>query len=151
MDDTDAVILRRLLGDGRATLATLAEATGLSISAAQSRVRRLEDRGLITGYRAQVDADAVGLSLSAFIEVTPLDADDPDDVPDRLESFAEIEGCHSVAGDAAYMLFVRVASPKRLEDLIREIRQAAHVRTRTTIVLQTYFADRPPAINMKSM
>ncbi|WP_028709449.1 Lrp/AsnC family transcriptional regulator [Propionicicella superfundia] len=151
MDETDAVILRRLLADGRATLGTLAEATGLSVSAAQSRVRRLEERGLITGYRAQVDAEAVGLPLSAFIEVTPLDADDPDDIPQRLGHLAEIEGCFSVAGDASYILFVRVASPKRLEDLIRQIRQAAHVSTRTTVVLQTCFADRPPAINVKTV
>lgn len=145
LDDIDAIIVATLLGNARATLAVLAEATGLSISAAQSRVRRLEERGVITGYRAQINAEAVGLGLSAFIEISPLDPADPDDIPDRLFHLPEIEACHSVAGDAAYMLFVRVPGPGRLETLIRDIRQAAGVRTRTTVVLQTYFADRSAA------
>jgi Lrp/AsnC family transcriptional regulator, leucine-responsive regulatory protein len=151
MNETDFAIVHALLGDGRATLAKLAEATGLSVSAVQARVRRLEERGVISGYRAQVDPEAVGLPLSAFIEVSPLDAGDPDDIPEKLVRLNEVEACHSVAGDAAYMLFVRVSGPKRLEDLIREIRQVAHVSTRTTVVLQTYFADRPPSVNVSGL
>jgi Lrp/AsnC family leucine-responsive transcriptional regulator len=54
-----------------------------------------------------------------------------------------IEACHSIAGDAAYMLFVRVPTPRHLEELIRDIRAAAQVNTRTTIVLQTFFEHRP--------
>ena len=58
----------------------LAKATGLSTSAAHQRVRRLEERGVIRGYTAVVDADAVGLPLTALISVTPLDPSAPDDV-----------------------------------------------------------------------
>jgi Lrp/AsnC family leucine-responsive transcriptional regulator len=57
-----------------------------------------------------------------------------------------IEACHSIAGDASYMLFVRVGTPRELETLIRDIRLAASVRTRTTIVLQTFFENRPVAL-----
>lgn len=143
----DATIVQALLGDARLTLARLSQATGLSISAVQARVRRLEERGVITGYHARVNHQAVGLPMTAFVQVSPLDPRDPDDIPDRLLHLPQIEACHSVAGDAAYMLFVRVASPQQLEELIREIRQAAHVSTRTTVVLQTYFADRPPTLD----
>ncbi len=145
-DEVDAVIVRELLADGRSTLAKLGEATGLSTSGVQTRVRRLEERGIITGYRAQVDHESIGMPLSAFMEVSPLDSSVLDNIPEQLEHLAEIEACHSVAGDAAYILFVRVASPRRLEELIREIRQAANVSTRTTVVLQTFFADRPPLV-----
>ena len=62
----------------------LAKATGLSTSAAHQRVRRLEERGVIRGYAAVVDPDAVGLPLTAFISVTPLDPAAPDDVAERL-------------------------------------------------------------------
>lgn len=142
-DDIDRMILRELLADGRATLAHLATATGLSVSAVQARVRRLESREVIAGYRAVVDAEAVGLPLSAFVEITPLDPAQPDDAPERLAHLAAIEACHSIAGQASYMLFVRVRSPRLLEELLREIRLAANVNTRTTVVLQTFYEGRP--------
>ena len=145
-DEVDLVILRELLADGRATLARLGEATGLSTSAVQTRVRRLEERGVITGYRAQVDHEAVGVPLAAFIEVSPLDPGAVDTIPEQLVHLPEIAACHSVAGDAAYLLMARVATPQRLEELIREVRLAANVNTRTTVVLQTFFENRPPLL-----
>jgi Lrp/AsnC family leucine-responsive transcriptional regulator len=127
----------------RATLADISSAVGLSVSAVQTRIRRLETRGVITGYRATVDPESVGKPLSAFIEITPLDPAQPDNAPELLEHLAEIEACHSIAGDASYILFVRVTSPRHLESLIRDIRLAASVNTRTTVVLQTFYENRP--------
>jgi Lrp/AsnC family leucine-responsive transcriptional regulator len=146
MDDpVDDAIVSELARDGRATLATLAEIAGLSVSATQARVRRLETQGVIVGYRAVLDAEAIGRPLSAFIEITPLDPGQPDNAPELLEHLTAIEACHSIAGDASYMLFVRVATPRDLEALIRDIRQAASVNTRTTVVLQTFYEHRPIA------
>jgi Lrp/AsnC family transcriptional regulator, leucine-responsive regulatory protein len=142
-DDIDARIVAAVAADGRATLADISQLVGLGTSAVQARLRRLEQRGVITGYRAVVDAESVGKPLSAFVEITPLDPAQPDNAPELLEHLTEIEACHSIAGDASYMLFVRVATPRALETLIRDIRLAASVRTRTTIVLQTFFEHRP--------
>lgn len=138
-DATDKLLASLLVADGRSTLKTLAEATGLSVSAVQARVRRLEADGVIRGYAAQVDPEAVGLPLAAFISLTPLDPTHEYEIPDVLAGLTEIESCHSVAGDASFVLFVRVASPTALEALIREIRKRANVGTRTTVVLQTCF------------
>jgi Lrp/AsnC family leucine-responsive transcriptional regulator len=146
-DAVDRAIVTELARDGRATLARLAEVGGLSVSATQARVRRLETQGVIVGYRAVLDAEAIGRPLSAFIEITPLDPAQPDTAPELLEHLAAIEACHSIAGDASYMLFVRVASPRDLEALIRDIRLAASVNTRTTIVLQTFYESRPVALS----
>ncbi len=144
MDDAvDHAILAAVSRDGRATLAQLSEAVGLSTSAVQSRLKRLESRGVIAGYQAVLDPEQVGAPLSAFIEITPLDPAQPDNAPELLEHLSAIEACHSIAGDAAYMLFVRVASPRALEQLVRDIRIAANVRTRTTVVLQTFYERRP--------
>lgn len=145
-DAIDRQIAAALLADGRSTLKSLAEVAGLSVSAVQARVRRLESAGVIKGYTALLDAEAIGLPLAALIAITPLDPAQPDDAPDRLAGLAEIEACHSVAGDDAYVLFVRVASPTALENLIREVRRRANVSTRTTVVLQTFFERRaaPP-------
>jgi Lrp/AsnC family leucine-responsive transcriptional regulator len=142
-DEIDAGIVRAVSNDARATLADLSAAVGLSVSAVQTRLRRLETRGVITGYRALVDAEAVGKPLAAFVEITPLDPAQPDNAPELLEHLAEIEACHSIAGQASYMLFVRVATPRHLEALIRDIRAAAQVNTRTTVVLQTFYENRP--------
>jgi Lrp/AsnC family leucine-responsive transcriptional regulator len=142
IDPVDRLIVTALVADGRSTLRELSEVTGLSVSAVQSRVRRLESDGVIRGYTALVEAGAIGLPLAALIAITPLDPAQPDDAPERLAGLPEIEACHSVAGADSYVLFVRVATPTALEALIREIRRLANVSTRTTVVLQTFF-ERP--------
>ena len=146
-DEIDRRIAATLVADGRATLRTLAEVTGLSVSAVQARVRRLEADGVIAGYTGRVDAEALGLPLAAIVAVTPLDPAHEYDIPELLAEVGEVESCHSVAGEDSFVLFVRVASPTALEELIREIRRRANVSTRTTVILQTFYERRsvPPA------
>jgi Lrp/AsnC family leucine-responsive transcriptional regulator len=124
VEDLDRQIVRLLAADGRRSFTDLARDTGLSVSALHQRVRRLEKRGVIRGYRADVDPDAIGLPLTAFVSIKPIDPAAPDDAPDRLAGLEAIEACHSVAGDESYILKVRVASPSALEDLRRTCRRA---------------------------
>lgn len=145
-DEVDRRLLALLAADGRMSYADLARETGLSTSAIHQRVRRLETRGVIVGYRAVIDSRAVGLPLTALIDLTPLDPSAPDDVPERVRGFPEIEACWSVAGAASYVVKARVAEPTDLEDLLARIRAAAEVSTKTTIVLSTPFEGRPPAV-----
>jgi Lrp/AsnC family transcriptional regulator, leucine-responsive regulatory protein len=142
LDEIDRILARELVADGRATLAHLAATAGLSVSAVQSRVRRLEARGVITGYSAQIDPESAGLMLSAFVAITPLDPSQPDDAPARLEHIEAIESCYSVAGEESYILLVRVESARALEDLLQRIRTTANVRTRSTVILQTFYTGR---------
>jgi Lrp/AsnC family leucine-responsive transcriptional regulator len=142
----DRQIMRLLAHDGRTSFTDLAKATGLSVSAVHQRVRRLEQRGVIRRYCAVIDLDSVGLPLAAFVSIKPIDPSAPDDAPQRLSHLEEIEACHSVAGDESYILKVRVAGPAALEALLQEIRAAANVSTRTTVVLSTAYETRPPKI-----
>jgi len=144
VEETDGTIVRLLAADGRMSFTDLGKATGLSTSAVHQRVKRLEQRGLILGYGATVNHDEIGLPLTAFISIRPIDPSQPDDSPIRLAGITEIEACHSVAGDESYILKVRVAEPSDLEALLARIRLAANVSTRTTIVLSTPYEDRPP-------
>ncbi|HLI36284.1 MAG TPA: Lrp/AsnC family transcriptional regulator [Streptosporangiaceae bacterium] len=144
MEEIDRAIVSLLARDGRMSFTELARRTGLSVSAAHQRVRRLEQSGVIRGYAARLCAEDIGLPLTAFISIKPFDAAAPDDVPQRLEHLTAIEACHSVAGDENYILKVRVASPAALEDLLQEIRTLAGVSTRTTVVLSTPYENRPP-------
>jgi Lrp/AsnC family transcriptional regulator, leucine-responsive regulatory protein len=146
VEDLDRTIVSLLCRDGRMSYTDLGRATGLSTSAVHQRVRRLEARGVIRGYAAVVDAEAVDLSLTAFISIRPIDPSAPDDAPERLRDLPEIEACHSVAGEESYILKVRVRVPTDLELLLARIRAAAGVSTRTTIVLSTPYESRPPNV-----
>ena len=143
LDPVDSRLLLLLSRDGRRSYADLARDTGLSTSAVHQRVRRLEERGAIAGYRARVDPQQAGLPLTAFVSVTPTDPAAADDAPERLRHLSAIEACHSVAGEESYILQVRVARPSDLEALLQDIRAAASVSTRTTVVLSTPWEDRP--------
>ncbi|GAA2371744.1 Lrp/AsnC family transcriptional regulator [Nonomuraea africana] len=144
MEEIDRRIVTLLAKDGRMSFTDLARETGLSVSAVHQRVRRLEKRGVVRGYAALVDHDAVGLPLTAFVSIKPIDPAAPDDAPERLAHLSAIEACHSVAGDESYILKVRVASPLALEELLQNIRASANVSTRTTVVLSTPYEHRPP-------
>ena len=146
MEELDRQIVEHLVADGRMSYTDLGKATGLSTSAVHQRVRRLEQRGVIRGYAAVVDPQAVGLSLTAFISVAPFDPSAPDDIAERLAGLKEIEACHSVAGEENYILKVRVATPGDLEVLLARIRSLAGVSTRTTVVLSTPYEGRPPRL-----
>ena len=139
----DRQILELLAKDGRMSYTDLGKATGLSTSAVHQRVKRLEQRGLILGYGATVNHDEIGLPLTAFIAIRPFDPSQPDDAPSRLEHLPEIESCWSVAGEESYLIKVRSHSPAELEELLARIRTAGNVSTRTTIVLSTYYENRP--------
>ena len=119
LDATDGVILDMLEKDGRATLSHLSEATGLSVSAVQSRVQKLERRGVIRGYKAVIDDERRGLAVNAYIAVTPIDYSQEAEIPDKLKN---------------------VESPSKLEELLNLIHRTVSVSTETTIVLQRYFA-----------
>ena len=142
MEDLDRAILRLLAADGRMSYTDLGKATGLSTSAVHQRVRRLEQRGVIKGYAAVIDPESVGLPLTAFVSIKPIDPAAPDDAPERLAGLGAIEACHSVAGDESYILKVRVASPTALEGLLSDIRATAGVATRTVVVLSTPYEGR---------
>jgi Lrp/AsnC family leucine-responsive transcriptional regulator len=143
VESTDRRILELLAADGRMSFTDLGKATGLSTSAVHQRVKRLEQRGLIMGYGATVNYAEIGLPLTAFISIRPIDPSEPDDSPERLRDIHEIESCWSVAGDESYILKVRVPTPAHLEDLLARVRAAANVSTRTTIVLSTPYENRP--------
>ena len=146
LDDTDRELVRLLCADGRTSFTDLGRSTGLSVSAVHQRVRRLESRGVLLGYAARLDPTAAGLPLTAFVSITPTDPAAIDDAPDKLRHLEAIEACHSVAGEESYILTVRVATPLALESLLAEIRAAAAVSTRTTVVLSTPWEGRPPAL-----
>jgi len=142
MEPLDRRILALLAQEGRMSYTDIGRETGLSTSAAQQRVRRLEQRGVIKGYRAVLDAEALGLMVTAFVAIKPFDPSQPDDAPERLQHIPEITSCYSVAGEPSYLLKVQVETMAQLESLLARIRAAGKVSTHTTTVLSVPYEDR---------
>lgn len=139
IDETDLKIIHHLMAQGRTTWAELAGILGLSAPATSDRVRRLEERGVITGYAARLDAETLGLHLTAFIAITLEKPHHRAAFLERIQSLPQIQECHHVTGDDDYLLKVRCRHTKDLEQLISEnLKSLPGVqRTRTTIVLST--------------
>lgn len=142
MDDLDRKIIRLLEEDARLTYAEVGKRVGLAGSSVHDRVRKLERKGVIKGYRAEVDLEALGLPITAFVSLA-LRPPSPADIPGKLAEFPLVESCYSVAGDNSYVLVVRAPSTRDLEELLDALRAKLEVVTRSTVVLSTPFERRP--------
>ncbi len=139
MHPIDWQILAILQEDGKTTYGELAKRVGLSQAAAHERVKKLEARGVIKGYRAVVDAEALGYGVVAFVFVDNAAFDVPD-FTDRLKDVPNVLECHAVAGEWAYLLKVRAESTTDLERVLHQIRCVEDVhRTHSVIGLSTAF------------
>ncbi len=139
MHPIDWQIIEILQDDGKTTYGDLAKRVGLSQAAAHERVKKLEARGVIKGYRAVVDADALGYGVVAFVFVDNAAFDVPDFTV-RLQAIPNVLECHAVAGEWAYLLKVRAESTSDLERVLHLIRCVDNVhRTHSVIGLSTAF------------
>ncbi len=143
MDQKDLAIVAALQADSRSTYAEIGKGVGLSASSVHDRVRKLEESGVIRGYGASVSPEGIGLNVTALVSVVPLDPTQPDDIPERVVGFTEIEDCYSVAGAENYVLKVRTRTTADLEAFLGRLREEVGVQTRTTVVLSIPFEGRP--------
>ena len=139
MDALDRKALPLLMKDGRITWSDLGQALGLSAPAAAERVRKLEEHGVIKGYSAILDAEALGYSLTAFVFVTLNDQRKRAAFHAGIRKLDQIVECHHVAGDDDFLLKVRCRSTRDLDRLLVEDLKGKMgiARSRTTIVLDT--------------
>jgi Lrp/AsnC family leucine-responsive transcriptional regulator len=144
MDGKDRRILAELERDARLTYAEVGARVGLAASSVHDRVRKLERSGVIKGYRAELDLEAIGLPITAIVSLA-LRPSSPANVPSLIAEFPTVQSCYSVAGDNSYALVVRAPSTRALEELVDALRAKLEVVTRSTIVLSTPFEHRPMA------
>jgi Lrp/AsnC family transcriptional regulator, leucine-responsive regulatory protein len=137
MDKTDRMILEVLEDDGRQTFAAIAERVSLSKTPCWARVQALERSGAIKGYRAVVDPYALGLTLTAFVEVT-IEFGMRAAFERAVSQHPAIIECYTTAGEADYLLQIMTSDVERLDRLLREelSRIPGVERTATTICLK---------------
>jgi Lrp/AsnC family leucine-responsive transcriptional regulator len=139
LDETDFQILERLQTNARETQVEIARSVGLAPSAVLERIRKLEARGVLRGFAADVDPKALGLGLLAFVAVRSEEAGSEHNIAQALSDHAEVLEVHHVAGDDCYLIKVRARDAEHLGHLLRtRFSRIPGVRsTRTTIVLET--------------
>jgi Lrp/AsnC family transcriptional regulator, leucine-responsive regulatory protein len=139
MDEIDLQVLEILQENARIPNAEIARRVGMAPSAVLERVRKLEERGVIEGYAARVNAEAVGQGLTAFVFVRAEERAGAVATAERIMEIDEVQEVHHVAGEDCFLVKVRVAGTRALGRLLRERFGAVETirSTRTTIVLET--------------
>jgi Lrp/AsnC family leucine-responsive transcriptional regulator len=141
VDSLDEQILAALQENGRLTMKSLAEQVGLSSPAMIERVRRLEERGVISGYRAIVAPAALGRPISALIAAT-VDRRDQEAFWNQLQQQPAVSEVHRTTGDTTHLIKVNVPDMAALEQVVDALSETgAHCQT--TIVLSSPVPYRP--------
>jgi len=147
LSETDARLLAVLQADGRRSYADLGSDLGMAGPSAHERVKKLEARGVITGYAARVDPRAAGLDVLAFTWVTQAPGTIATDLTPDFGALPEIEECHHIAGQADYILKIRARDMDHLGETVRRVQTIRHVfSTETDVVFSTGFEGRPLAL-----
>ena len=143
IDEIDAKILELLQRDGRMKRSDVAEEVDLSISAVSERMRKLEERGVIKGYTAVVDAKRLRFDITAFIRVSVDGSEHYTDFVDRVADMDHVLELHSITGEGSHVMKVRIADTTALERFLSKIQALPGVsKTTTSIVLSTFKETR---------
>lgn len=143
IDDIDAQILRLLQADGRMKRSAVADEVGLSVSAVSERMRKLEDRGVIEGYRAVVDAKRLHFDITAFIRASVDGSEHYDDFVDHIHKMDEVLELHSITGEGSHVMKIRTKNTTTLERFLSRVQAIPGVTgTTTSIVLSTFKETR---------
>ena len=140
LDDLDLQLLDALQRNARSTFAELGAAVGLKAPAVHDRVKRLEGRGFVRGYAAQLDSRRLGLELNALVSCYTAPDCSYDEFTKALAQLPEVAEIHSVAGEESFVLKVMTRSTAHLDELLSRLKAVnGMARTKTTIVLSTPF------------
>ena len=143
IDATDGRIIGELVEDGRMSLAELGRRVSLSPPAVADRVKRLEQIGVITGYRADVDLRTLGYQLTAIVRVKPSPGQLPK-IPELAEQIPQVGECHRITGEDCFYLKIHLHTIDELSGLLD--RFLVHGQTVTSIVNGTPIPHRTPPL-----
>ncbi len=143
LDAIDEVILKTLIANGRTTTAELARTVKLSSPSVAERVKRLEEAGIITGYTAQVSAEALGRPIAVWFRVRPVPGE-MKRVAEIIRSIPEITQCDRVTGEDCFLARANLASVADMERVIDLI--IPYAMTNTSIIQSSPVELRLPPL-----
>lgn len=139
LDEIDLKILKHLQKDGRSQRNKLSEIVHLSVPSVSERMRKLEEKELITGYHALLDPKLFNFDITAFVFV---EVDGSDNYPTFVEQAGnepEVLECHSITGDGSHILKIRTENTSSFEKLLSNIQSWKGVsKTRSNVVLSSF-------------
>ena len=137
IDDADLKILAHVQASGRDGLADIGAVAGLSISAVNERLKRLQSSGVITGWEARIDPHAVGIDVLAYVFVTVgIDVEQP--FRTRVLALPEVMECHHMTGEWSYLVKIRVPSLEGLEVFLENAKASRLIgKSHSMIALKT--------------
>ena len=139
LDSIDKKILKLLYQDGRASASYIADNVKLSVPAVTDRIKKLQDSGVILGFKPIISSKKINLDITAFITVYSESSKNFEIVVSNAEINKNIMKCYTTTGDGSHLLLVKVENTENLEKLLRTIQGWPGVsRTQTQIVLSSY-------------
>ena len=139
LDSIDSRILVLLSEDGRASASNIAADIGLSVPATADRIKKLQESGVISGFKPIINSKKINLDITAFITVYSESSKNFEKVVRNANTNKNIMKCYTTTGDGSHLLLVKVENTERLEKLLRKIQGWPGVsRTQTQIVLSSY-------------
>jgi Lrp/AsnC family leucine-responsive transcriptional regulator len=144
LDEIDRKILDLLQRDARMTNAAIAAQVGLTAPSVFERIRKLEQRGVIRGYKAILDAAAVGRQLTAFTRLTVTYDDRYTAGVEAISRDPDVLECYHVAGEDCLIVKTKVASPADLEGLLKRIRSRITVQRSVTMIALAVIKEEAP-------
>ena len=147
MDEYDRKILSVLSVEGRISMTALGERVGLSKTPVTARVKRLEEEGAITGYRATLSASKLGVEHIAFLEVKLSDTREKalDAFNQAVRAIPEVEACHMIAGGFDYLIKVRTSDIFAYRQVLGEqLSRLPNVASTSTYISMQSVVDTAP-------
>ncbi|MCH2450452.1 MAG: Lrp/AsnC family transcriptional regulator [Gracilimonas sp.] len=143
LDETDLTILNHLQENGRAQRNTIAEIVNLSVPSVSERMKKLEERGLIEGYKAILNSKKFHFDITAFIFVQVDGSENYQNFVEKASGEVEILECHSITGDGSHFLKVRTKNTGSFESLLSRVQAWEGVsKTRSNLVLSSFKETR---------
>jgi Lrp/AsnC family leucine-responsive transcriptional regulator len=146
MDALDQSIIEALTLDARRPLSGVAKDLGVATATVHERVKRLRERGVITGARLEIDWEQVGLPVVALISLTLREPGPLDEAAAKLAAMPHVESCYAITGEFDLLLIVRARSSQHLGEILDDVRTQVAGASRTVVVLSTYFEGRVPPL-----
>jgi Lrp/AsnC family leucine-responsive transcriptional regulator len=146
MDAIDYKIVSELVEDGRLAYAQIANRIGVSTATVHQRVKRLREQGLISAFTVDLNWEALGYPVDAFVSIRDTDSHGLAELSDRLRSIPFVYSSAAVTGEFDLLLHIKARSSSHLGEVLDEIRQIAPGPSRTVVTLSTYIAGQIPPL-----
>jgi len=139
IDYKDQKIIEILKTSGREPASSISEQIGISVPTAIDRIKKLQDSGVIKGYKAVIDSKKMGLDVSAIITIISESSSKYTGFVERAKKEINIDKCFTTTGNGSHVLLINTKNTESLEKLLRNIQQWPGVsRTETQIILSSY-------------